>query len=48
MLLGMLLAALAQTIVPAAMPTIVGNLRGASHLSRRMRTPSSPPDCKSS
>jgi MFS family permease len=32
-LLGMLLPALDQTIVPAALPTIVGDLGGASHLS---------------
>src|SRR5690349_22256537 len=32
-LLGMLLAALDQTIVSTALPTIVGDLGGASHLS---------------
>ena len=33
LLLGMLLAALDQTIVATALPTIVGKLGGASHLS---------------
>src|SRR6476659_1112742 len=33
LLLGMLLAALDQTIVATALPTIVGELGGASHLS---------------
>jgi len=33
LMLGMLLAALDQTIVSTALPTIVGDLRGASHLS---------------
>ena len=33
LLLGMLLAALDQTIVATALPTIVGDLGGASHLS---------------
>ncbi|MGH3599734.1 MAG: MFS transporter, partial [Pseudonocardiaceae bacterium] len=33
LLLGMLLAALDQTIVATALPTIVGDLGGAAHLS---------------
>src|SRR5512132_1606678 len=33
LMLGMLLAALDQTIVATALPTIVGDLGGASHLS---------------
>src|SRR3974377_1657764 len=33
LLLGMLLASLAQTIVAAALPTIAGDLGGLSHLS---------------
>jgi MFS family permease len=33
LLLGMLLAALDQTIVSTALPTIVGDLGGAGHLS---------------
>ena len=33
LMLGMLLAALDQTIVATALPTIVGSLGGASHLS---------------
>ncbi|HWH98234.1 MAG TPA: MFS transporter, partial [Pseudolysinimonas sp.] len=33
LMLGMLLAALDQTILATALPTIVGDLGGASHLS---------------
>jgi len=33
LMLGMLLAALDSTIVATALPTIVGDLHGASHLS---------------
>jgi hypothetical protein len=35
LMLGTFLAALDQTIVATALPTIVGDLHGASHVARR-------------